>query len=417
VAGKQDIVIMQALWNQTAHGKRVLGGNTSRNPEFKFQFFSEDPTLARLIATTNAADLPQHDALRAYLAGHPVTPAEAARARAWAATWSIRYVMVHRDKLPAATEAALHALLPTALVAEDGALALYRIANEDAPPDYFAVGADAGRMILAEGWSSPGFGAAVYAQRQEARLLLPLGAAARELRLEMWALAAGQEATLFVDGRRVGAAPVAAQRQIITFALPPDPARPPLSDVRLRFVALVPVAQAAGQTPLASPGLALPVSLLARSGGQEVGDFAHIYVNGVDHSPNRRGYNLAALSAADGRVLSVAAFDTHADAAASRRLADWVAGLPAGTIVAGAIRDEASLNLGQDAVDALRTLGATSDLRQHFRWSHAFIGIVGRPPGVAREEASGVRPGQVAVGLSATAPQVAAALVGVQVVK
>ena len=52
VAGKQDVVIMSQLWNQTAHGKRVLGGNTSRNPEFKFQYFSEDPTLARLIALT-----------------------------------------------------------------------------------------------------------------------------------------------------------------------------------------------------------------------------------------------------------------------------------------------------------------------------------------------------------------------------
>ena len=90
---------MQELWNQTAHGKRVLGGNTSRNPEFKFQYFSEDPTLARLIAQTTAADLPQHDALRAALAAEAVTDEDRARARDWAAFLDLRYVMVHRDKL------------------------------------------------------------------------------------------------------------------------------------------------------------------------------------------------------------------------------------------------------------------------------------------------------------------------------
>ena len=101
VAGKQDVVIMSQLWNQTSHGKRVLGGNTSRNPEFKFQYFSEDPTLARLIALTNAADLPdQHGALREALAASPVTAEDRERARDLAAFLSLRYVMVHRDKLP-----------------------------------------------------------------------------------------------------------------------------------------------------------------------------------------------------------------------------------------------------------------------------------------------------------------------------
>ena len=103
---------MQQLWNQTAHGKRVLGGNTSRNPEFKFQYFSEDPTLARLIAQTNAADVAQHDALRAALAATPITDADRVCARDWAAFNEVRYVMVHRDAMPAETEAALLDLLP-----------------------------------------------------------------------------------------------------------------------------------------------------------------------------------------------------------------------------------------------------------------------------------------------------------------
>jgi hypothetical protein len=156
---------------------------------------------------------------------------------------------------------------------------------------------------------------------------------------------------------------------------------------------------------------------MVRSAGQEAGDFARIYLDGVDRSPNRRGYNLVALSPIDGRLLDAAPFDTHGDPTASARLATWVRGLPPGAIVAGAVRDEASMRLGQDAVDALRSLGVASDLRDHFRWGHAFIGSVGAAPGSAREEISGLRAVQIADGMPVTAPLLAAALAEVRIVK
>ena len=418
VAGKQDIVIMQQLWNQTSHGKRLLGGNTSRNPEFKFQFFSEDPTLARLIALTNAADVPQHETLRAALAADPISPSDAQRARDWAATWAIRYIMVHRDKLPPATEEALRQLLPVTLAGESGNLALYRLADDLAPPTRFPVGTDAGRMVLAEGWSPPGLGAAVYAQRDEARLLLPLGPQARQLQLDMWALAPKQSVTLIVDGRPVATQPLSTERSLLAFDLPSDPARPPLSDVRLRFAALTPAAKTSGSDQAARPtGIPGLSSLVVRSAGQETGDFAHIFADGADLSPNRRGYNLVAWNPGDGRLLGADAFDTHGDPTASARLAAWVRALLPGAVVAGAVRDEASMNLGGDAIDALRSLGVATDLRNHFRWGHAFIGAVGSAPGSAHEQASGLSVAQVAAGLPITAPQVAAALVEATIVK
>jgi hypothetical protein len=416
VAGKQDIVIMQQLWNQTTHGKRLLGGNTSRNPDFKFQFFSEDPTLARLIAITNAADVPQHEALRAALTADPVTAADVVRAQAWAATWRIRYVMVHRDKLSPAAEAAARQLLSLSLVGEDGNLALYELVGDLRPPVRFPVAADAGRMVLAEGWSPPGLGEAVLAQRTEARLLLPLGPDARQVRLDLWALAPDQRVTLVVDGRSAGTQPAPQARGWLTFDLPPT-ADLPLSDVRLRFAALVPAGQAAEATsPSAAPG-ALPLPVVVRSAGQETGDFAHVYVGGMDLSPNGRGYNLVALDPADRHLLRATAFDTHADPTASRRLAEWVASLPVGAVVAGAIRDEGTLNLSAEAVAALQRLGVTTDLRGHFRWGHAFVGVVGAPAGSAFEQVSGMHVAQVATGFPATAPQVAAALFAVEIVK
>jgi hypothetical protein len=140
-------------------------------------------------------------------------------------------------------------------------------------------------------------------------------------------------------------------------------------------------------------------------------------IHGVELSANRRGYNLVALSPVDGTLLAAAAFDTHADAQVGAGLAAWVRGLPVGTIVAGAVRDEASMNLSEEAVGALQSLGLAFDLRGHFRWSHAFVGTVGAGEGTAAEAWGGVRPAQISVGWPVSAAQVAAALVEVAIVK
>jgi hypothetical protein len=91
-------------------------------------------------------------------------------------------------------------------------------------------------------------------------------------------------------------------------------------------------------------------------------------------------------------------FDTFGAPDAAARLAAWVAGLPRGTIVAGAARDDASGRLTGEAVGALATLGVAGDLRGRFRQSHAFIGVKGASPGTA-VEALGARAVSIAVGL------------------
>lgn len=415
VAGKQDVLIMQQLWYQSRHGKRLLGGNTSRNPEFKFQYFSEDPILARLIALTNAADLPQHDALRATLTNLPVTEDDRVAARAWAAFLNIRYVMLHRDKLPAEAETLLNDLLPVKIVAEDGDRALYRLAEPLERPSLFMPGSDQGRIILAEGWSSPintPEPAPIYAQRREVRLLLPLPPGETTIRFDGQALAPGQHVALVVDGRAIGEQPWPQGPFQLQFDIPADPTRPPLSDVRLRFTVVTPLVELSQQ--LNRPG---PTGVLVRSAGQETGDFAHIYVDGVDQSPNERGYNLVAFDPVAGTVLAAASFDTHADSEASIALARWVAALPGGLFVAGATRDEAAAQLSQEAVDALRSLGVMLDLRGRFRWGHAFIGRVGAPLSTAIEAVDGIRPAQVHLELALSEPSVAVALERVEIIK
>ena len=272
-------------------------------------------------------------------------------------------------------------------------------------------------MALAEGWSPPAPGAGladdgsappVFAERRETRLLLPLGREAGQIRLHGWSFAPDQQVTLVVDGREADVQLLPEEPTWLTFGFPADPDRPPLSDVRLRFAQTVPYREWAQRLD------GVPVSLLVRSAGQETGDFGHIYADGEERSLNRRGYNLVAVSP-DGRVLDSANFDTHADPAANTRLAEWVAALPVGTRVAGAARDEASLNLTQEGVDALRSLGVGGDLRGHFRWGHAFIGQKGDAAGTAREAMDGVRPVQLSLGLPLSATEAAAAVDAIEV--
>ncbi len=158
--------------------------------------------------------------------------------------------------------------------------------------------------------------------------------------------------------------------------------------------------RAIGQTGAA---LAAGVSLGVRSAGEETGDFAHIYVNGIDFAPNERGYNLVALTDG-GEVLDAQAFDTHASPEASKAMAAWLEQWPAGTVIAGAVADEASLSLQEEAVQALATLGVGTDLRGKFRWGHAFAGVAGAEAGTALEEAGLIRPADVSIGPPLDAP-------------
>jgi Interleukin-like EMT inducer len=108
---------------------------------------------------------------------------------------------------------------------------------------------------------------------------------------------------------------------------------------------------------------------------------------------------VAALDQRDGRSTRVDSFDTFASAAECRRMAGFIESLPSGTIVVAAARDEASGQLEETAVRALRSVGAREDLRGHLWVSHAVIGVKGAGAGEAVESA-GPALLRVSVGLS-----------------
>ena len=116
------------------------------------------------------------------------------------------------------------------------------------------------------------------------------------------------------------------------------------------------------------------------------------------------------LDPTSGTVESRGHFDTFASEEESTRLAEFMAGIPDGRIVAVAVEDEASLHLTEAAVEALFSIGAREDLRGMFRWGHAIIGVKGAQVGQAAEATGLVRPVSVRTGQGLIEPAVAVAV-------
>lgn len=419
VLGKSDVLIMMQQWYQTEHGHRRLGGNTSRNPEYKFQYFTQAPVLGNLIALMNAdrphiaqvlaAELPRIIEEDQEIAGQVL------------ADLGIRYVTVHVEQSPPQLIDYIEQVLPLELVDEwqgpdwRGAWAtirLYSVHAPDVPPvRVLDMGAPEAALWLGEGWSSlPASDGTRYATRAAPELLLTIPDGGARVQIEWTGPATTLEVTIN------GTALPAHNDSVIGRAVvhvPPGVARAAVDRVQLRFygspVAATAMATAgeSGGWPIGGTGalLAANAALVVRSAGEEVGNFAHIVVSGRDVAVHGRGYNLVAIDS-DGAVLDSALFDTFSEPAASAAMAAWLDQWPTSTIIAGAVADEASYNLEESAVAALQRVGVAGDLRDKFRWSHAFVGVAGAASATAVEAMSLLTPASVSVGSPVDAAQV-----------
>jgi hypothetical protein len=168
---------------------------------------------------------------------------------------------------------------------------------------------------------------------------------------------------------------------------------PPFFEARPNVVALVhkyqrPSVALDARYRIGTTGVLCPGDLTVSSSGDPTHRLASVRFNGVQLAPDGRGYNLVALDSG-GQLVSAAAFDTFESVTASVRLATWIAAIPPGTIVAGAVRDDGARRLTDAAVRALRTLGVAGDLRGRYREAHAFVGVKKAPFGSAVERLGG----------------------------
>jgi hypothetical protein len=399
VMGTQHPIIMFEQYYQTVHGKRVLAGNTSRNPPLKFQYFVEAPVINSLIALET---------------GHPVSSDMVERDRYLAADvlrfLNIQAVVVHPEQAGPDMLPYVEAVMPVQRAFEDGEIVAYTVHLPPWPDSWrIEPGDPLGRLSLGEGWGKPAHGS-IWAQRRAVRLLAPVNGNAQKMAFHAYVPTGDQRLIVEVDGKAVQQIGMAAGWMEYEFTIPSEALQQGLNEVWLRFAELYPADEVqlsprtVGQT-----GTESPVNLVVQSAGLEVGDFGHIYVNGQEVSENERGYNVVVLHPDSGEVEKRAAFDTHADPGASQALAAFLSEVPPGRIVAVAAADEASRLLDQEAVTALQGIGATGDLREKTRWGHAIIGVQGASPGSALEAMDWMRPAVVVAGEGATEPHLAGA--------
>ncbi|MCX7838737.1 MAG: hypothetical protein N2559_04680, partial [Anaerolineae bacterium] len=335
-----------------------------------------------------------------------------------------RYVVWHSPRQPrnrAALDAArayVQYVLPVTKIAEVsddiGETVVFRV-NQSTPPSTVTIRpSDAlARLHFAEGWGALSGERFVWAQRRHARLFVRYDALRpATLSLRAFAPMDNQRIAVYINGNFANTLALQAGWNELALNLKPETLNSGMNEIILHFERLVPATrmpEMASTYLVARNGPQSPVNLVVRSAGNEVGDFAHIYVNGVDAAKNSRGYNIVVINEQSGAIEASAAFDTFASPHESARLAQFIAQIPNGRIVAVAVRDEASRYLTQEAVDALRAIGAQEDLRGKWRWSHAIIGAKGATSGSVWEAAFETMPAQLVVGLGVTEPNIAAA--------
>ena len=164
------------------------------------------------------------------------------------------------------------------------------------------------------------------------------------------------------NGRLLGTADVSAPERR---TLPPPLPSADRNELSFRHAYDVPasLARTAGYR-IGRTGRHSPVDLDVRSAGSGHGGAASIRVNGHEVVGSwGRGYWVAALAPADGRVLGARRFDVERAGEESERLVSFIEGWPMGTILVAVAMAEPESQLTDRVVGALRSIGGRADLR------------------------------------------------------
>ncbi|MGD8627090.1 MAG: interleukin-like EMT inducer domain-containing protein, partial [Anaerolineae bacterium] len=400
--GVQGAESTQTQYYQTYHHKRLLSGNISRNPPFKFDYFRQQPILESLITIETYG---QVEAER--------RAADRAAAGEFVGFYDLRYVVVApgvpgrppyvdtRDEAVAYVEEVLPVSLPP-IYDQDG-WRLYRIELPPPEPGYrvdLGSRESAARQALGEGWAGAEEiqgSTARWAVAQGARLFLPAHEAAgyrltaRLLPLD-YPGAGPQMATLVANGRRLETVGLAPGWNDYAWQVPAGVVQPGLNDLRFEFGRLdAPAEVLPGNGAIGTTGVQAPVAIEVNSGGPA--GFAYITVEGEageeDGSLHSPGYNLAVIDASTGRLLERRGFDTTPGGSreGAADLAAFVERIPRGQIVVVAMQGDGAALLTEEAVAALQAIGGQADPRGSEGWSQAIIGVKGAAPGSALEAA------------------------------
>jgi len=379
----------QLQYYQSAHHRPMLGGNTSRNPAFKFDYFRNIPLFYALTET------------ELY---RPVDESTLTRARQQAADlmtlYNIKYLVIHEP-------------LPHRKPYEDTYLATRNLALDLIPhqpqPVYTSPGVEAYAVVQAPlpnplrldfgNWSAdpyrgPGWAGneeifaatANWVTANEAVIFFPVrGPGNRQLNLQIapfsYPDAPPQTVRFSLNDQPLPHSHSLHENwQTLEVTLPETALQTGLNRLTLHFDhtasprGVLPANRAIGQT-----GQETPVDVELNSGP----DFAFITVGfgegAADASAHRRGINVAVLEPNTGELLAVKGFDTAANQFEAAALAQFIEQIPAGQLVLLASQGtEATAYFDDTTRAALASLGLPAEsLTPPF----SAIGVKGAAPG------------------------------------
>jgi hypothetical protein len=381
----------QLQYYQAAHHRPMLGGNTSRNPAFKFDYFAEIPLFK---AITEAELYRQVD--------DAVLEQARIQAPELMTLYNIKYLVIH-DPIPGrkpyedtflATQQLALELIPhqSEPVYQSAGVRVYAVEQQQLPdPFLLDFGIWPSDPYRGPGWSGNEeiFSATSnWATSPEATIFFPYrGSGSRQLAIQIAPFSypgmPPQNVTILLNGSEVAAPSTLSEGwQTIETVLPGSALNPGLNRLVLRF------------DNTAQPRQVLPFSRVIANTGQESpvdieinsgNDFAFITVGfgekAVDASAHRRGINLAVINPGSGTVEAVKGFDTAANEFEAEALAEFVANIPEDQIVVVATQGpDATRFLTPAAQSALATIGANS---QGVNAPLSIIGVKGADSGEA----------------------------------
>ena len=388
----------QLQYFQTAHGKPILGGNISRAPDFKLEYFARIPLFQALeqvqtgkISTPEiiaAAQAQAADMMLLYNVGYvllyPPIPQRFPYADHWQATWDFV-----KATLP---------LEPTPFWTADG-IEAYRVVQPGSDDQFTLDLGTAGTYAYrGEGWDEPEIdqphgATGVWATAAVSRLFVPLREVdatklykiAIQVRPFVYPGSPPQSVSLTVNDTILEAQTLSDDWQAVEWQVSGQALIDGLNRIELGWAHLaVPRQVVGGSRQIGGTGVALPID--AELKGFADGGFMALFDETgrqIDASAGRRGVNVTVLDPASGRVIEKRGFDTAANSFESEALSDFLMQIEPGTPVLVVSYGAASAYLTPAAIEGLRTLGADVTIETLRDQYFALIGVKGAAPGSA----------------------------------
>jgi hypothetical protein len=396
-----ELTLLQ--YYQTAHGKAMLGGNISRAPAYKMDYFSRIPLFQALTDLEMYRDVPPE-----------VDAAARGQAGDLMALYDVRYFVTNPPipgRFPyqdtwARTEAYALDVLPlekTPVWQGDG-IRVYRVLQPSVPfPFRLDLGTTGTEPYLGQGWDiepdeQPYDATATWASGTTADMYLPMGQSmTTTLRLNLAPLVLSASgvpsqtlSVSFNDVPILRDQPLAPGWQVMETAVPAAATRRGPNRVRLSFgwaasprdVLPDPVSRAV----IGGTGVVSPVNIETHAFDEAYITLYYPDGTSADASTGRRGYNVAVIDPRSGKLLDMQGFDTTGNSYEADALATYLNRIPPGRIVVMASKQDAGKHLNQAAVTAMRHLGSGVERPEDVSGqAHALVGVQGAPSGTAAE--------------------------------